>query len=109
MIIHAGGYFVDRILQATQSHSIRWTGQRRAAAAEVVVIVLEARRPMRRKRPFDTGAGRPAGTGHGRIGIDGNSTDIGEGIVHLLARPSSATPDENEPAVGKTVAEQRGG
>ena len=45
MIVHAGGYCVDRILQAKYGHEhVVRTGQRSAGLAEVVLIVFEGRR-----------------------------------------------------------------
>jgi hypothetical protein len=111
MIIHAGGYCVDCILQAEHGHDhvVRGVGQRSAVVTEVVVIVFEGRRPVWGECPIRAGADRPAGPGHGRAGIDSDPPGGRESIVCLFMGPGGTAPYEIEPAVSKTVAEPRSG
>jgi hypothetical protein len=64
---------------------------------------------MRRDCPFNAGAHRPAGTGQGRAGIDGNPRDGSISVVCLVISPGGAAPDVDEPAFNEAVAEPRSG
>src|SRR6516162_7928237 len=100
---------MDSILQvAREGHSVDCVGQREVVAAEVVVIVLEARRPMRCECPLQASAGCPAGPSRGSSGINRNPQDrCRESNVSLFLGPSGTAFDVSEPTGRKTITYAR--
>src|SRR5262245_39702602 len=105
MIIHASRDGVDRIFETEYGNGRVRVGQREALTAEVVIIILDCRRPVWRECPLHAGPDRPPRPSRGRAGVDGDTPDRGESIVHLFVRPGAAALNIKEPAVNETVAE----
>ena len=56
MIIHANGPGVNRVLDAGDTDGVNRIGQHHALGAEVVIIIFDIDRPVRRERPFSADA-----------------------------------------------------
>src|SRR6516164_9746968 len=101
---------MDSILQvAREGRSVDCVGQHEVVAAEVVVVVLEARRPVWCECPLQACTGCPTSPSRGSSGIDRNSQKWWrENNVGLFLGPSGTAFDVSEPAARKTVAYARG-
>src|SRR5689334_2973213 len=106
VIVQTDGHRVDSILQvARERHPVDGVGQSKVVRAEVVVIVLDIRRPVWSECPIEPRAGRPARPRRGRTGIEHNPKGWPpENNIGLLTGPSGTAPGVNEPAAGEAVA-----
>src|SRR5439155_4830957 len=75
-IIHAGSDCVDRIFETGYGHGCVGAGQRKSLAAEVMIIVLECRRPAWRECPLCARPSRPPGPGTGRAGVNSDPPTV---------------------------------